>query len=168
MIFFNVGSASEEDDVCEDESYLSFESEFDDDQSPNLPNPISQNHGTEENDLVKWILIVILRLQAKHYIPEAALNSLIKFLFVFFSVIGRTSPYVAKIVASFPRSLYDLRRRYNLTHNFKKIVVAPNVTQRMIFLNVLKGMVQIKLVENVGTDNKLHILILAIKCCCKQ
>ena len=104
MIFFNVGSASEEDDVCEDESNLSFESEFDDDQSPNLPNPISQNHGTEENDLVKWILIVILRIQAKHYIPEAALNSLIKKK-NFFSVIGRTSPYVAKIVASFPRSL---------------------------------------------------------------
>ena len=83
MIFLNVGSASEEDDVCEDESNLSFESEFDDDQSPNLPNPISQNHGTEENYLVKWILIVILRIQAKQYIPEAALNSLIKFLFVF-------------------------------------------------------------------------------------
>ena len=74
--------------------------------------------------LKKMILLsVILRIQAKHYIPEAALNSLIKFLFVFFSVIGRTSPYVAKIVASFPRSLYDLRRRYNLTLNFKKIVV---------------------------------------------
>ena len=44
--------------------------EFDDDGAPDLPLP--QDSHVEEKDIVVWILIFIMRLQAKHYIPDVA------------------------------------------------------------------------------------------------
>ena len=73
-----------------------------DDEVPDLPlNQVSQ---AEERDLVVWLLIFMVRLQARHYIPDAALTCMIKFLYIF-SVVRRTSSYVATIASSFPKSL---------------------------------------------------------------
>ena len=92
-----------------------------DDEVPDLPlNQVSQ---AEERDLVVWLLIFMVRLQARHYIPDAALTCMIKFLYIFFSVVGRTSSYVATIASSFPKSLYELRQRYGMSQQFKKMLV---------------------------------------------
>ena len=48
--------------------------EFDNDEAPDLP--YSQISCTEERDLVTWIVIFILQLQAKYYIPDVALHCL--------------------------------------------------------------------------------------------
>ena len=107
--------------MWDNESEHSSGDDFDDDGSPELPLP--QDSHAEEKDLVVWILIFIMRLQAKHYIPDVALACLIKFLFVFFSVVGRTSSEVAKIASSFPKSLFELRQKFVLSQKFKKLVV---------------------------------------------
>ena len=77
----------------------------------------------EDRDLVHWMVIFLLRLQAKFYIPDAALQCLIKFLSVFLSVIGRSSSHVAHMASVFPRSLYELRNKYRLGSKFKKMAV---------------------------------------------
>ena len=91
-------SEYEENEVWDSDSEETCGDEFDNDEAPDLP--LNQESRAEERDLVVWLLIFILRLQAKHYIPDVALTSLIKFLFIFFSVIGRTSSYVATIASS--------------------------------------------------------------------
>ena len=105
----------ENDDSCDD----GFSS---DNEVPDLPlnQDLSQ---AEERDLVVWILIFMVRLQAKHYIPDAALHCLIKFFYIFFSVVGRTSSYVATIASLFPKSLYELRQRFVSSQKFKRMVV---------------------------------------------
>ena len=114
-------SEYEENEVWDSDSEETCGDEFDNDEAPDLP--LNQESRAEERDLVVWLLIFILRLQAKHYIPDVALTSLIKFLFIFFSVIGRTSSYVATIASSFPKSLRELRQRFGFSQKFKKLVV---------------------------------------------
>ena len=65
----------------------------------------------------------ILRLQAKHYIPDVAINSLLKFLFIFFSIVGLYSDFIAGMVAIIPTSLYLLRIYFALTEDFTRFVV---------------------------------------------
>ena len=62
-------SASDIEDSCVDQ--------LDDDEVPELPS--IQASLAEERALIVWLLIFILRLQAKHSIPDVALTCLIKF-----------------------------------------------------------------------------------------
>lgn len=96
-------------------------SDTEDENSPDFA--VVGNSHTDERDLIRWMVIFFLRLQAKFYIPDAALHCLIKFLYVFLSVIGRSSSYVAHMASVFPRSLYELRNQYQLGSRFKKMVV---------------------------------------------
>ena len=65
----------------------------------------------------------ILRLQAKHYIPDVAINSLLKFLLIFFSIVGLYSDFIAGMVAIIPTSLYLLRKYFALTEDLTRFVV---------------------------------------------
>lgn len=85
--------------------------------------PLASNTHVQERDLVNWMVIFLLRLQAKFYIPAAALQCLIKFFYVFLSVIGQSSSYVAHMASFFPKSLYELHKQYQLVSKFKKMVV---------------------------------------------
>ena len=77
-------------EVCEDDTDSENSSDTEDKVSaPNFPE--SDVSHSEANTLVLWVLIFILRIQAKHYIPDTALQCLLKFLFVFFSIVGRTN-----------------------------------------------------------------------------
>ena len=89
---------------------------------PETPN----NDATEtssENGLVRWLLLFILKLQARHYIPALAINSLLKFLYVFFSIIGLQSNFVAKLASSFPKSIYMLQKYFGIEEEFTRFVV---------------------------------------------
>ena len=88
------------------------------DDTPDLP--IVGHTCSEEKDLVGWIIIFLLRLQAKHYIPDTTLDYLIKFLCVFFPVVSRSSTFVSNITQTFPKSLYELRKRYSVAQSLKK------------------------------------------------
>jgi len=78
------------EELWEDADQLEVETDFPHacDEPPALP---QQNVMTQRSDnvLITWILLFLLQLQAKHYIPDSALNCLLKFLCVFFCIIGR-------------------------------------------------------------------------------
>ena len=85
--------------------------------------PTASQDSEEENAIIQWLLIFLLRLQAKHYIPDAAVQCLIKFFYIFLHVLGRYSTTIANIASKFPRSLHYLRKHLNLNQDFKKLVV---------------------------------------------
>ena len=100
-------SASDIEDSCVDQ--------LDDDEVPELPS--IQASLAEEKALIVWLLIFILRLQANHSIPDVALTCLIKFFFIFFTVIGRTNSYIATIASSFPNLFMSCARSLALRKN---------------------------------------------------
>ena len=65
--------------------------------------------------MVVWIVGFLLLLQAKHYIPGAAINALLKFLSVLFRVLGPHSTVIAHLAASMPTSVYCLNKHVNPT-----------------------------------------------------
>ena len=91
-------------------------------ECPELSNDVSQT-STVESGILSWLLIFLLRLQTKYYIPDAALQCLIRFLYVFFCVLCRCSSTVANIAVRFPRFLYYLCKQYSSGHEFKTFVV---------------------------------------------
>lgn len=98
-------------------------SDFHQDEDP--PAFIQQDTRTynNENALLTWILLFLLRLQAEHYITDSAVNSLLKFLFLFLNIIGRQSESVAYIANSFPKSLHQVQKYFGMQDNFSRFVV---------------------------------------------
>lgn len=83
----------------------------------------SERNETTQSNLLRWLLLFLLRLQAKHYLPDAAMNSLLKFLCVFFLILGRYSDFIANMASNFPSSVFLLRKYFALTEEFKRLVV---------------------------------------------
>ena len=75
--------------------------------------------------LVSWLLIFLLKLQTRYFIPDAALKLLIKFFSIFFTVLGQFSPFIKTIKNFFPKSLYDVKNYVNLNNSFRKYVICP-------------------------------------------
>lgn len=65
---------------------------------------------SSQHALVVWLVTFLLQLQAKHYIPDKAIDCLLKFLAVFFGVLGRFCGFAAVLATSFPSTLYKLRK----------------------------------------------------------
>ena len=127
-----------QDELCPNESdnQLSSESQSDSgeevweesdescaEECPELPSASASQDSVEENAIVQWLLIFFLRLQAKHYIPDAAVQCLVKFLYIFLCILGRYFTTIANIASKFPPSLYLLRKHLNLKQDFKRLVV---------------------------------------------
>ncbi len=70
------------------------------------------------NSLVSWLVLFLLRLQSKYYIPEIAMACLFKFLYAFLVVVGTRSDFV-----HFPKSLYCLHKHWQLDVEFDRLVV---------------------------------------------
>ena len=107
------------------------EIEFFDDQlnvpPPSLPQDESESSSsnTSTRSIVLWLTGFLLLLQAKHFIPDAAMNALLKFLSVLFRVMGRFSTFVASIAPTIPSSVFMLRKAGNKSSDFTKYVVCP-------------------------------------------
>ena len=114
---FSDDSQSDEGEEVWEESDESSTEEY-----PEFPNELSWT-STVESAILSWLLIFLLRLQAKYYIPDAAVQCLIRFLYVLFCVLGRYSSVIANIASRFPRSLYYLRKQYSSGQELKKFVV---------------------------------------------
>ena len=91
------------DEMWEDADQMQLEADFPQfyDEPPALPQQSTMTSKTE-NVLLTWLLLFLLRLQAKHYIPDSAVNCLLKFLYMFFSIVGRHSDFVANLALCFP------------------------------------------------------------------
>ena len=76
-----------------------------------------------DHTLLTWLTLFLLRLQCKHYIPDYALECLLKFLYTLFVIIGRSSEVAKNIAEQLPRSMYSLRKYVGVANNFEKFVV---------------------------------------------
>ena len=94
------------------------------DGAPSLPEVNESQHDVQQQSaLVGWLLGFLLRLQAKHYIPDSALQAFIKFLYAFFVVLSAFSGVAARILRVFPGSLYMLRKLLGYNTVFTEYVV---------------------------------------------
>ena len=61
------------------------------------PLPLPQDPAVSSSckSIVSWLVGFLLLLQARHYIPDSAMNSLLKFLHLHFHVLGRFSPVIS-------------------------------------------------------------------------
>ncbi len=72
-----------------------------------------------------WLVGFLIQLQAKHFIPDSALNLLLRFLHTFFCVLGRFCGFVAAMATQFPSTLYRLKKTLTYAHQFTRFVVCP-------------------------------------------
>lgn len=97
------------------------EENVDTDYDPEVP--VLPDYGTdavansEESALLTWLLLFLVRLQAKFYLPETALNCLLKFLYIFLSIISRKSTFVAQMIN------FLLKKYMNSKETFVRYVV---------------------------------------------
>lgn len=75
--------------------------DYKDSEVPALPD-VEAIANSEESALLTWLLLFLVRMQAKFYIPETAMNCLLKFLYILFSIISRNSTFVARMIQKFP------------------------------------------------------------------
>lgn len=114
----------DEEEVWDESS--SDELQGDSSSSPALPEFISSAHESQRAcSLMMWLLGYILTIQAKYYIPNAAIDAMLKFLYIFFSILSRFSPFFNPILEVFPKSLYSLYKLVHYEDSFNKFVVCP-------------------------------------------
>ena len=110
------------EELWEDEDHeselLDNESKLLDDESKDVPPELPCNNSPASDDvpghaIVMWLVRFLVLLQARHYIPDAAINSLLKFLRVLFVVLGRFSTFVASVASSIPSSVHMLKKHLN-------------------------------------------------------
>ena len=81
------------------------------------------SESSRASSLLHWVIIFIFSLQAKYYISDSAIDVLFKFLYIFFSVLGRFSPFVAALSSDFPKSRCFARGRLGSKAKFRRYVV---------------------------------------------
>lgn len=93
---------------------------------PTLPTFDSTNpNSITGRALSLWIIGFLLRLHSRYFIPDVALDTLIKFLYIFFSILARFSPFLEVIRNNFPRSLYDMKNFFHCDKSFTRFVLCP-------------------------------------------
>lgn len=109
-----IGDLYEDGEVWEDNDSSDCE-----DEGAVLPE-LESDESTTRNGraLLTWLLVFLLRMQAKHYIPDAALNSLLKFLYAFLLIISLSSEFIQHIIRVFPKSVHNLRKFFNFREQF--------------------------------------------------
>ena len=76
------------------------------------PPPLPQEEeANSTNATAMWAVGVLLLLQAKHYIPDMAINALLRFLCVLFQVLGMNS-----LAKSIPSSSYSQENILDVQH----------------------------------------------------
>ncbi len=88
-----------------------------------LPDLEIGSSSSKEHALVSWLAIFLVRLQARYYISDAAIQCLLKFLWVFLAVLGRFNDVAKGISEQLPRSLNGLKRFLGYSDKFQKLVV---------------------------------------------
>lgn len=83
----------------------------------------SHEQSSTENVLVTWLVLYLLRLQSNHYIPDVAIDSLLKFLSTLFCVLGLFSTTCKLLSQHMPHCVYSLKQHAGLISKFEQLVV---------------------------------------------
>ena len=78
------------------------------------------------------VLHFLALLQKKYFLPDAALNLLLHFLYIFFKVLYHLSPHnqLARIVDDFPTTMYKFHKLlYAQTNSFSSMLFVNGATQ---------------------------------------
>ena len=79
--------------------------------------------------LSQWFIRFLLNIRAKFYIPDNALNLLIKFIYAFITIISNLAPNIKYLVKELPSTLYTMRKKISLATSFKKFTVCTKCLQ---------------------------------------
>ena len=97
---------------------------LDDCLEPELPSFSATTEHYQSTVLSQWFMRYMLILQTQFYLPDNALDLLIKFLYAFFNVIGQFSSVIKALVKALPPTLYVMRKKtIGLKNSFQKLVV---------------------------------------------
>jgi hypothetical protein len=98
---------------------------LEDDISNTVPSQPLFNNPVKENihALLIWMIGFLLTFQAKYYIPDTAINFLIKFLGAFICVAGRFCEVMKELADIFPSSLTTMLLLVKSAHAYTKFVV---------------------------------------------
>lgn len=80
-----------------------------------------------------WLIGFLLRLHSRYFIPEAALDSLLKFLYILFTILAQFSPICQAIKNNFPHSLYDISHLPHHDKSFIKYIVCSKCNHLYLF-----------------------------------
>ena len=83
--------------------------------------------------LLQWLVMYLLSLQAKYTIPDSAIDMLFRFLYIFFSILARFSPFVAIIAGKFPQSKCVAQKYIGIEVSFTKFVLCPTCFKTHLF-----------------------------------
>ena len=73
-----------------------------------------------------WFIHLLALLQKKHYIPDTAIEFILKLLTVFFAVLCRLYPVISPVVDTFPGSLHRMRQLLKVDEGgFVRYVTCP-------------------------------------------
>jgi uncharacterized protein YbaR (Trm112 family) len=112
--------------ICSIHAVVEVWSEDEEDLDIDITDELGQVESvTTEHRLTRWLVLFLLRLQAQHYIPDAAIVSLLKFLYAFFLVLGSFSKECKSIGEYIPRTMYSVRKFIGLKTTFKQLIVCP-------------------------------------------
>ena len=106
---------------------------FDSPQAPSLPELKPGLDSQRAASLVLWLVGFLLSLQARYYIPDAAIAMLFKFLSVFFGVIAKFSPFIATLASMFPKSTHIALQSLQYDNSFTKFVTCPKCWKLYLF-----------------------------------
>lgn len=82
-------------------------------------------HRTTENFLITWLANFLLRLQSRHFMPDVALDALLKFIYIFLVVLGRFSDICKSLSHNLSQSLYSLKKFLGLKDKLEQLAVCP-------------------------------------------
>ena len=85
----------------------------------------STSSNIKQNRLAEWLLLFLLRLQAKHYLPDTTISAFLKFLYTFFCVTGGFSNVALDIARVWPQNVYAMRKALRCNDSFQVFVVCP-------------------------------------------
>lgn len=120
ILFFAVDVEVE----CWEDNNEQLEKDFpsNDSEMPDLP--LAEDISIpQESALVTWLILFLVRLQSKFYLPDTAVSCLLKFLYAFLCIIGRHSTFVARISTNFPTSVFLLKKYFGWKETFVRYVV---------------------------------------------
>lgn len=101
-------------------------SELDSILFPETPN-YEQISDSPVHSILLWLVYFLAFFQKKHYIPDAALALLLKFLGIFFFVLSKISPQLLELSQSFPSTLYQMDKLVGSQRNkFIRYVVCSS------------------------------------------
>lgn len=94
-----------------------------DGEIPDLPVAENDSNSTQESALRTWLLLFLIRFQAKFYLPNTAMACLLMFIYTFLNIIGHHSNFVAQMLTNFPTSVYLLKQHVKSKETFVRYVV---------------------------------------------